>query len=198
MEKTSKDSVAVEQNVANSVEKNFANICNPAQIGVPHYSSKCAKIEKIENYILASSFLLLIGVWIIANFTLAIIAFLLGVIALIIYKSMTERKKFQTEADYILYKELKQQQTNELVTSYKKQREIKKNTEVQRNSSDALACPKCGSQQIHVDKRGFKLGRAVGVGILTGGIGGVVAGAVGRNKIMITCLHCGHQWKAGK
>ena len=26
---------------------------------------------------------------------------------------------------------------------------------------------------------------------------GVVGGLVGKNKVMITCLKCGHQWKAG-
>ena len=63
--------------------------------------------------------------------------------------------------------------------------------------SEQVKCPKCNSSQITANKRGFKLGRAIGVGIVTGGVGGVIAGAVGKNKVMITCLKCGHTWKAG-
>lgn len=52
-----------------------------------------------------------------------------------------------------------------------------------------VKCPECGSTQITANKRGFSLGRALAFG--------VVGGLVGKNKVVITCLKCGHQWNAG-
>lgn len=43
-------------------------------------------------------------------------------------------------------------------------------------------CPKCMSTNIHAEKRGWKL----------------TTGLLGSSKIMITCLNCGHKWRAGK
>ena len=62
---------------------------------------------------------------------------------------------------------------------------------------DIIRCPQCGSTQLSVGKRGFKAGRAIGWGLMTGGIG-LIAGAVGQNKTKITCLKCGHSWTVGK
>lgn len=67
-------------------------------------------------------------------------------------------------------------------------------------SEEPVRCPRCGSEQITANKRGFNLKRAVGVGILTFGVAsvpGVAAGLIGRNKVVLTCLKCGKQWKAG-
>jgi hypothetical protein len=58
----------------------------------------------------------------------------------------------------------------------------------------AVRCPRCNSTQITAQKRGFKVGRAVGAGIAIGPIGGLIGGAAGKNKIVITCLKCGHHW----
>jgi hypothetical protein len=60
-----------------------------------------------------------------------------------------------------------------------------------------IRCPKCGSSQITANKQGYKVGRAVGVGLLTFGIGGLVAGAIGAGNVNITCLNCGNTWRAG-
>lgn len=65
-------------------------------------------------------------------------------------------------------------------------------TETEWGSS--IGCPRCGSNQITAQKRGFKVGRAVGVGLATGAVGGLLAGAAGKDKITITCLKCGKQW----
>lgn len=61
---------------------------------------------------------------------------------------------------------------------------------------DVVRCPHCGSAQLSVGKRGFKAGRAIGWGLLTGGIG-LVTGAIGANKTKVTCLKCGHSWIIG-
>jgi hypothetical protein len=44
-----------------------------------------------------------------------------------------------------------------------------------------LHCPKCGSNQITSDKKGFSGKKAVARVLLTGGIG-VLAGTMGSNK----------------
>lgn len=59
-----------------------------------------------------------------------------------------------------------------------------------------IKCPKCSSTQLTANKKGFSGKQAVGGAILTGGIG-LLAGTIGSNKINITCLACGNQWKPG-
>lgn len=59
-----------------------------------------------------------------------------------------------------------------------------------------IKCPKCSSTQLTANKKGFSGTKAVGGAILTGGIG-LLAGTIGSNKINITCLACGNQFKPG-
>ncbi len=61
-----------------------------------------------------------------------------------------------------------------------------------------VRCPKCGSTQFTSNPKGFSHGKAclgwcLGLGILS-----IFCGGHGKNKILVTCLACGHQWKAGK
>lgn len=63
--------------------------------------------------------------------------------------------------------------------------------------SDEVKCPKCSSTQLTANKKGFSGKKAVAGAVLTGGIG-LLAGAIGSNKIIITCLSCGHQFKPGE
>jgi len=63
--------------------------------------------------------------------------------------------------------------------------------------SNEIHCPKCGSTQITATKKGFSGKKAVVGGLLTGGIG-LLAGTIGSNKIMITCLACGHEFRPGQ
>lgn len=61
---------------------------------------------------------------------------------------------------------------------------------------EEVKCPKCGSNQITANKKGFSTGRAIAGGLLTGNIWvAAAAGGVGMNEIQITCLSCGHTWK---
>jgi hypothetical protein len=64
------------------------------------------------------------------------------------------------------------------------------------NESPSISCPKCGSHELYVGKKGFSGKKAVGGALLTGGIG-LLAGTVGSNRITITCLNCGHVFKPG-
>lgn len=62
--------------------------------------------------------------------------------------------------------------------------------------STPVTCPKCKSDQLSANKKGFSGKKAVAGAILTGGIG-LLAGTMGSNKIIITCLSCGNQFKPG-
>lgn len=48
--------------------------------------------------------------------------------------------------------------------------------------TESVKCPKCGSSQIHAEKRGWNF----------------VTGKFGSGKIIITCLKCGHKFKPGE
>lgn len=65
----------------------------------------------------------------------------------------------------------------------------------QMDKEGIVYCPKCYSTQVTANKKGFSIGKAAAGSLIAGG---VLLGAVGRNKIELTCLKCGHQWKAGK
>lgn len=60
-----------------------------------------------------------------------------------------------------------------------------------------VRCPKCGSTSITANKKGLSLAKGA-AGVFVAGAIGVVAAGHGKNKVIITCLNCGHQWKAGK
>lgn len=64
-------------------------------------------------------------------------------------------------------------------------------------NNNEVKCPKCSCTQIHSDKKGFSAGKAV-AGTLVGGVlVGAAAGGIGKDKIVLTCLKCGHQFKIG-
>lgn len=60
-----------------------------------------------------------------------------------------------------------------------------------------IRCPRCNSNQLTANKKGFSGAKAVGGAILTGGIG-LLAGTLGSNKVKITCLACGKEFKPGE
>ena len=62
------------------------------------------------------------------------------------------------------------------------------------NSGPQIACPKCGSNQIASNKKGFNVGQALVGGIAGMGVG-AVAGFWGSNEIRLNCLFCGNRWK---
>lgn len=59
-----------------------------------------------------------------------------------------------------------------------------------------VKCPKCGSQQISANKKGFSGTKAV-VGAVVAGPIGLVAGTHGSGNVNITCLNCGNVFKPG-
>lgn len=65
------------------------------------------------------------------------------------------------------------------------------------NEATEVRCPVCGSNQLTANKKGFSGKKAVAGAVLTGGIG-LLAGTIGSGKVVITCLACGHRFKAGE
>jgi len=60
-----------------------------------------------------------------------------------------------------------------------------------------ILCPKCGSNQLTANQKGFSGGKALAGAVLTGGIG-LLAGTIGSKDVIITCLSCGKQFKPGE
>ena len=64
----------------------------------------------------------------------------------------------------------------------------------------AVRCPRCGSTQITSHQKGFGAGKACLGWMLSPVLApvGLLCGFLGAKKILITCLACGYQWRAGK
>jgi tellurium resistance protein TerD len=62
--------------------------------------------------------------------------------------------------------------------------------------SDRIYCKKCGSSQIATNAKGFGVGKAL-TGLVAVGPLGLVAGALGSSKLIVTCLACGNRWRPG-
>lgn len=73
---------------------------------------------------------------------------------------------------------------------------VKSETNNSNNDDTKIRCPKCGSEQLTSNKKGFGAGKALAGGMIAGPLG-LFAGAIGKNKIEITCLKCGNRFKAG-
>ncbi|MDB2091380.1 hypothetical protein [Clostridium paraputrificum] len=85
------------------------------------------------------------------------------------------------------------------VSIYKRQSEVTNKESNNKHIEDnKICCPKCGSTQLTANKKGFSLGKALVGGIALVPIAGVATGMLGKNKIIITCLSCGKQFKPGK
>lgn len=72
-----------------------------------------------------------------------------------------------------------------------------KKTEINVPKEKLLKCPKCRSTELTTSKKGFSAGQAIAGAVVAGGVG-ILAGAIGNNKIQITCLECGHTFKPGE
>lgn len=59
-------------------------------------------------------------------------------------------------------------------------------TEIPRSAAaptaDVILCPKCGSQNVHAEKRGYSL----------------ASGVIGSGDVLLTCLKCGHGFEPGR
>ena len=65
------------------------------------------------------------------------------------------------------------------------------------DASGQVYCPKCLSQSVSANQKGFNFARGA-IGATVGMDVGLIAGGIGSKKVVCTCLKCGYQWKPGK
>jgi DNA-directed RNA polymerase subunit RPC12/RpoP len=58
---------------------------------------------------------------------------------------------------------------------------------------EVIRCPKCNSEMIETNQKGFGAGKALVGAVATGGIG-LFAGFIGSKKIVAVCLACGKKF----
>lgn len=102
-----------------------------------------------------------------------------------------------SEAKEIVDREYSHPSTPVFITK-KSQQKYETKQRIKENRSNAVACcPKCGSTSLSANKKGFGLLKGA-AGVATFGAYGVVTAGIGKNKVIVTCLNCGHQFKPGK
>ena len=62
---------------------------------------------------------------------------------------------------------------------------------------EEIVCPKCHSNQISLNQKGFSTGNAIAGSMVGGAMMGMGMVMVGSNQIIVTCLKCGDKFKAG-
>lgn len=80
------------------------------------------------------------------------------------------------------------------VENYKSKKQVIKEKIDVNKQNGIPCCFKCGSTYITAQKKGFGVGKAL-IGAVAVGPLGVAAGGINKNKIKLTCLNCGNQFK---
>lgn len=70
----------------------------------------------------------------------------------------------------------------------------KKQLKKEMNDQGIPYCPKCLSTSLSANKKGFGLGKAAVGGALLGPVG-LLGGAIGKNKMELYCMKCGHKFR---
>lgn len=89
------------------------------------------------------------------------------------------------------------QRAKEQVVEQNIQKQEEKNRIKQLKKDKVPFCPKCHSTNLTAQKKGFGLLKGA-LGVATLGGFGITAAGIGKNKIILTCLNCGYQFKPGK
>lgn len=105
--------------------------------------------------------------------------------------------EFKGQLSRITFGERLKAQVNSITETSISTRNTEKERIKQMDREGIAYCPKCHSTSLSADKKGFGVGKAVIGASLLGPLG-LTAGNIGSGKIKVTCLKCGHQFKAGK
>jgi tellurium resistance protein TerD len=62
-----------------------------------------------------------------------------------------------------------------------------------KSQEKVLSCPKCGSKNIHIEKKGFNASTACCGAVVLGPLG-LLCGQSDANKLEKTCLECGNKF----
>lgn len=124
--------------------------------------------------------------WIYDTFKLLYLAFILDNEGLEQYE-INQQEKLRAE---------KEELRNEFIAS-ENQKIIIKSRKQEAMENGEACCPKCGSTSLTANKKGFGLIKGATGVVVAGPIGAIFAGH-GKNKVIVTCLSCGKQFKPGK
>lgn len=81
--------------------------------------------------------------------------------------------------------------------SPRQQEQLATRQRIAENRAQGVACcPRCGSTSITANTKGYGIGKGV-IGAAVVGPLGLVAGNIGRHKVLVTCLNCGYRFKPG-
>ena len=80
---------------------------------------------------------------------------------------------------------------------YKSTRDLRDERRAAAREQGVACCPYCGSTSLTANKKGYGIGKGV-IGAAVAGPFGLAAGNIGRQKVLVTCLNCGRQFRPGK
>ncbi len=83
------------------------------------------------------------------------------------------------------------------LSAEKAQKTIRKQQIKENRAKGIVCCPKCGSTSVTAQKKGFSFVKGA-IGATISLDVGLIAGGAGANKVILTCMNCGHQWEPGK
>lgn len=73
--------------------------------------------------------------------------------------------------------------------------ELRGTSVVPKQVDETIKCPKCGSVDIYIGKKGYGVGKALVTSVLVNPLVGLGVGAIGRKKIECTCIKCNTRFK---
>lgn len=107
-------------------------------------------------------------------------------------KELIDNEYSKRKKDKNIWKQAKQQIAEKNLHQQKELNKIK-----QLKEDKVPFCPRCHSTNLTAQKKGLGLLKGA-IGVATFGGLGVTAAGIGKNKIILTCLNCGYQFKPGK
>ncbi len=98
-------------------------------------------------------------------------------------------------ADLQLKEQAMEMQRRELDTAKRMEANARAQIRMQQmRDRSVMRCPRCGSTSLAGNKKGYGIGKGVVGAALVGPIG-LVAGNIGANKVIVTCMKCGYRYK---
>lgn len=129
---------------------------------------------------------------------LAVILFIMGLLLLIVplYPAAIGAMLFGVFA-FIYSSKAPTKTREEVIRDIPKTKQQIAKERIAANRKEGIACcPKCGSTSLSANKKGYGIGKGVVSAAAFGAIG-LAAGNINANKVKITCLNCGYQFKPG-
>ena len=133
------------------------------------------------------------------------ILFFVGILGAVVYYGCTEKGRAAAEKARADQEQRKQDREKQKADQARRELASKPGgkvhaplSEVGSRSPDGsgLACPKCGGMQFRARRSGAARAGIVGTTVATGGIGGIVAAGVTKQK-RVTCVTCGTVYLRG-